>query len=48
MKMLFMLLFTSSVDQYIIDEHHNKLVQILHENLVYQIHEVGQCITKSK
>jgi hypothetical protein len=41
MKMLFMLFFTSSVDQYIIDEHHDKLVQILHENLVHQIHEVG-------
>jgi hypothetical protein len=36
-----MLFFTSLVDQYIIDENHDKLVQILHENLVHQIHKVG-------
>jgi hypothetical protein len=40
-----MLFFTSSVDQYIIDEYYNKLVQILHENLVHQLHEVGRCIS---
>jgi hypothetical protein len=32
MEMPFMLLFTCGVDQYIIDEHHDKLVQIFHEN----------------
>jgi hypothetical protein len=46
--MLFMLFFTSLVDQYIIDEHHDKLVQILYENLVHLIHKIGQCISQSK
>jgi hypothetical protein len=36
-EMFFMLFFTPCVDQYIVDEHHEKLVQILHENLVHQI-----------
>jgi hypothetical protein len=48
MKMLFMLIFTPWVDQYIIDEHCDKLVHILHENLVHQIHKVGRCISQSK
>jgi hypothetical protein len=43
-----MLFFTSLVDQYIIDEHHDILVQILHKNLVHQIHKVGWCISQSK
>jgi hypothetical protein len=44
-EMVFMLFFTSRVDQYIIDEHHDKLVQILHENLIHQIHNIGWCIS---
>jgi hypothetical protein len=46
--MPFMLFFTSLVDQYVIDEHHDKLVQILHEDLVHHVHKVGWCISQSK
>jgi hypothetical protein len=42
---LFMLFFTPRGYQYMIDEHHDKLVQKLHENHLYQIHEVGSCIS---
>jgi hypothetical protein len=40
--------FIHGVDQYIIGEHHNKLVQILYKNRVHQIHIVGGCISQSK
>jgi hypothetical protein len=40
--------FILGVDQYIIDEHHDKLVQILHKNLVHQIHKVDWGISRSK
>jgi hypothetical protein len=43
-----MFFFIFGVDQYIIDEHHNKLVQILHKDLVHQIHKVGRYISQSK
>jgi hypothetical protein len=47
-EMVFMFLFILRVDQYVIDEHHNKLVQILYKFLVHQIHRVGQGINQSK
>jgi hypothetical protein len=47
-KQSLMRFFTSLVDQYIIDEHHDKLVQILHEDLVHHVHKVGRCISQSK
>jgi hypothetical protein len=34
-----MFFFTLGVDQYTIDDHDNKLVQILHKNIVHQIHK---------
>jgi hypothetical protein len=34
-KMFLMLFFILRVNQDIIDEHHHKLIQILHENFVY-------------
>jgi hypothetical protein len=46
--MFFVLFFILSVDQYIIDEHYDKLVQILHKDLVHQIHKVGWGFSQSK
>jgi hypothetical protein len=46
--MFFVLFFILSVDQYIIDEHYDKLVQILHKDLVHQIHKVGRGFSQSK
>jgi predicted Zn-dependent protease with MMP-like domain len=39
--MLLMLFLVLGLIQDVINEHHNKLVQILHKDLV---HEVGRCI----
>jgi hypothetical protein len=47
-EMFFVLFFILSVDQYIIDEHYDELVQILHKDLVHQIHKVGWCISQFK
>jgi hypothetical protein len=40
-EMFFKFFFILRVDQYIIDEHHDKLVQILYKDFVHQIHKVG-------
>jgi hypothetical protein len=29
------------INQNVVDEYHDKLIKILHEHLVHQIHEVG-------
>jgi hypothetical protein len=47
-EMFFVFFFILRVDQYVIDEHHNKLVQILHKVLVHQIHIVGRGFSQSK
>jgi hypothetical protein len=33
------------INQNVIIEYNNKLIEILHEHLVHQIHEVGWCIS---
>jgi hypothetical protein len=40
--------FALGVNQYVIDEHYDELVQIIHKVLVHQIHRVGQSISQSK
>jgi hypothetical protein len=40
--------FILRVDQYVIDEHHDKLGSILHKFLVHQTHIVGQDFNQSK
>jgi hypothetical protein len=42
--MLLMLFLVLGLIQDVINENHNKLVQILHKDLVHQVHEVGRCI----
>jgi hypothetical protein len=46
-EMFFTFFFILSVDRYIIDEHHDKLVQILYKFLIHQIHIVGQDLNQS-
>jgi hypothetical protein len=46
--MVFMFFLILRVDQYIIYEHHDELVQIVHKYLVHQIHKVGWCISQYK
>jgi hypothetical protein len=41
-------LFILRVDQYVIEEKHDKLVQILYKFLVHQIHIVGRVFNQSK
>jgi hypothetical protein len=40
--------FTLEVNQYTIDEHYDKLVQIFHKDLAHQIHKVGRNFNQSK
>jgi hypothetical protein len=43
-----MFFFILSADQYIIDVHYEELVQILHKDLVHEIHKVGQSSSQFK
>jgi hypothetical protein len=47
-EMLRMLLFTLGIDQDVINEDHNKLVQLRHEYGVHQVHEMCRSIGESK
>jgi hypothetical protein len=46
--MLRMLFFTLGIDQDVINEDHNKLVQLRHEHRVHQVHEMCRSIDESK
>lgn len=43
-----MLFFRLGKDEYVINEDDNKLVQVLHENFVHEVHEVGRGIGQSE
>jgi hypothetical protein len=47
-EMLFMFLPTLRKDQDVINEDHDKLVQLFHENRVHQVHEVSEGIGQTK
>jgi hypothetical protein len=47
-KMFLMLFFILGVDQDIINEDHDKLVQLWHEYRVHQVHKVCRSIGESK
>jgi hypothetical protein len=47
-EMFLMFFFILRVDKYIIDEHHDKLVQILYKFLVHHIHIGGQDFNQLK
>jgi hypothetical protein len=47
-EMLHMLFFTLGVDQGVINEDHDKLVQLWHEYGVHQLHEMCRSIGESK
>jgi hypothetical protein len=47
-EMLHMLLFTPGIDQDIVNEDHDKLVQLRHEHRVHQVHEMCRSIGESK
>jgi hypothetical protein len=47
-EMLRMLLFTLAIDQDVINEEHDKLVQLRHEYGVHQVHEMCKSIGESK
>jgi hypothetical protein len=48
LEMLFMLFLTLRKDQDVINEYHDKLVQLFHENRVHQAHEVSRGIGQTK
>jgi hypothetical protein len=47
-EMSHMLFFTHRTNQDVVNEYHNKLVQLLHEYGVHQVHEMHMSIGKSK
>jgi hypothetical protein len=47
-EMLHMLIFTLGIDQDVVNEEHEKLVQLWHEYRVHQIHEMCRSIGDSK
>jgi hypothetical protein len=47
-EMLRMLFFTLGIDQDVINEYHDKLVQLRHEHRVHQVHEMCRSIGESK
>jgi hypothetical protein len=47
-KMMLMLFFILRVDQDVINEDHDKLVQLQHEYGVHQLHEMCMSIGESK
>jgi hypothetical protein len=47
-EMLRMLLFALGIDQDVINEDHDKLVQLRHEHRVHQVHEIRRSIGESK
>src|ERR1041385_7698828 len=46
--MLDMLFFGLRIYQDIVNEHHHKLVEVLHEYLIYEVHEISWGIGKSE
>jgi hypothetical protein len=47
-EMMRMLLFTLGIDQDVVNEDHDKLVQLQHEYEVHQVHEMCRSIGESK
>jgi hypothetical protein len=43
-----MLFFTLGIDQDVINEDHDKLVQLWHEYRIHQVHEICRSIGESK
>jgi hypothetical protein len=48
LEMLRMLFFTLGIDQDVLNEDHDKLVQLQHEHGVHQVHEMCRSIGESK
>jgi hypothetical protein len=47
-EMTCMLFFTLGIDQDVVNEDHDKLVQLRHEYRVHQVHEMCRSIGESK
>jgi hypothetical protein len=48
LEVLRMLFFTLGIDQVVINEDHDKLIQLWHEHGVHQVHEMCRSIGESK
>jgi hypothetical protein len=48
MEMFRVFIFILGVDQNVIDKHNHELIQVLYEDFVHQVHEIGQSICQSK
>ena len=43
-----MLLFRLGVKKYVIDEDHNEFIQIIHEDLIHEVHEISGSIFQTE
>ena len=48
LQMLYMIFLTLRVYENVVDEHYHKLVQIIHEHTVHQVHKEGWRICQTK
>jgi hypothetical protein len=46
--MFLMLSFRLGINQNVVDENHDKLIQVFHEYLIHEIHEIGRAFVSSK
>ena len=47
-KMLSMFFFTFEIDKNVVNENHDKLIQLRHEHRVHEVHEVSRGIDQPK
>jgi hypothetical protein len=47
-QLLFMIFHTLRIYKYVVNEIHDKLVQLQHEYIVHEVHEVCRCIHQPK
>jgi hypothetical protein len=47
-EVIFMLFHTLQIYKNVVNEHHDKLVQLRHENQVHEVHEMCRRIHQSK
>jgi hypothetical protein len=43
-----MLCFILGINEDVINEYHYELVQLIHEDRVHKVHEIGRCICETE
>jgi len=48
MKMLYMFFFILGIDKNVVNENHDKLIQLRHKYRVHEVHEVSRSVCQPK